>query len=554
MRFESRMGRSAGLAGVFGGIVFSLLMSSGVSRSANAVVQEEKSPAPQDFQLLGSLTCQTGCHDQATPKMPSPTEGYKFIRLWENVVWDAHDLHSRAFKNIVPAKNTLAKSMEINLKKGKGEAYKVTEDVKCLACHASHTKLFEVDKPANWTLKSFETADGVGCEMCHGLGSAYRPRHDAPKRVADPAPGEPTAIVEWREWDPVKKTKWGFTDLRSPVAATATCASCHIGSQKDGRFVTHEMYAAGHPPLPPLDLMAYSREQPRHWGLPSQMPYLVNLAEKDAKKAFDTFHYRSEKVESSVVRRFVESTIAALRSTAALTSQLADEAKPKNDGLDFAAFDCYSCHHDLKYPSDRQARGYDGPPGRPQFRVAPFALARTVVGDEELGKQLDAARRELAFSFGNRSYGDPEAIGKAVAKVSAWCDTAMAKVNEKDYLYDAKRVAALLDRIKTAAAAEAPRPVGDPELAQLYLWAVTTLALDKKEEGKLPDDVIELRKKLDKTVVSRLRPGLPFDFEVKADAKINDSQKPVSERIGNRMSIFNAFEGKVFRDAFSRPK
>lgn len=548
--FDGRLGRGAGLAGAFGGIVFALLLSSGTSRSANVVTQEEKAPAPQDIQLLGSLTCQTGCHDQATPKMPSPTEGYKFIRLWENVVWDAHDLHSRAFKNIVPAKNALAKTMETNLKMGKGEGYKVTEDVKCLACHASHTKLPEVDKPANWTVKSFETADGVGCEMCHGLGSAYRPRHDAPKRVADPAAGEPTAVVEWREWDPKKKTKWGLTDLRDPATATATCASCHVGSQKDGRFVTHEMYAAGHPPLPPLDLMAYSREQPRHWGLPSQMPYLVNLAKKDAKKAFDTFHYRSEEVESSVTRRFVESTISALRSTAALTQQLADEAKPKNDGLDFAAFDCYSCHHDLKYPSDRQARGYDGPPGRPQFRVAPFALARTVVVDEELGKQLDAARRELAFSFGNRSYGDPDAIAKAVAKVNAWCDDAMKKV--QGGMYDATRRQELLDRIIRDAAADSPRPVADPELAQLYLWAVTTISLDIEKDGKLPASVEQLRAKLGASVVTRLRPGLPFDFEVKADAKLDNSQKPVSERISNRMSIFNAFKGDVFREAFKK--
>jgi len=548
--FDGRLGRGAGLAGAFGGIVFALLASAGASRSAHLVQQDEKYPRVNDLELLGSLSCQTGCHDQATPKMPSPTEGYKFIRLWENVVWDSHDLHSRAFKNIEPAKNTLAKSMEVNLKKGKGDAYKVTEDVKCLACHASVVKPVAAMKPAEWTPKSFVTADGVGCEMCHGHGSAYRPRHDAAKRVADPAPGEPTAVVEWRTLPPAEKTKWGLTDLRSPATATETCASCHIGSQKDGRFVTHEMYAAGHPPLPPLDLMAYSREQPRHWGLPSQMSFIVNLAEKDAKKAFDTFHYRSEKIESSVARRFVESSIAALRSTAALTLQLADEAKPKNDGLDFAAFDCYSCHHDLKYPSDRQARGYDGPPGRPQFRVAPFALARTVVGDEELGKQLDTARRDLAFSFGNRSYGDPEAIGRAVAKVNAWCDAAMTKVRGEKY--DTKVAEALLERIKSAAAAETPRPVADPELAQLYLWAITTLSLDKEKDGKLPADVVHLREKLDKTVVTRLRPGLPFDFEVKADAKLDNSQKPVSERIGARMTIFNAFDGKAFRDAFGK--
>jgi hypothetical protein len=33
------------------------------------------------------------------------------------------------------------------------------------------------------------------------------------------------------------------------------CTSCHVGREADGRFVTHEMYAAGHPPLPPLEIL-----------------------------------------------------------------------------------------------------------------------------------------------------------------------------------------------------------------------------------------------------------------------------------------------------------
>jgi hypothetical protein len=310
------------------------------------------------------------------------------------------------------------------------------------------------------------------------------------------------------------------------------------------------MYAAGHPPLPPLDLMAYSREQPRHWGLASQMPYLVSLAKKDQKKAFDTFHFRGEDVESFVVRRFVESTIGTLRTTASLTKQLAEDAKTKNDGPDFAAFDCYSCHHDLKYPSDRQARGYDGPPGRPQFRVASFALARIVVDDEELGKQLDEARRQLAFSFGNRTYGDPDAIVKSVANLDKWCDAAMKKVEAVRYTPEESKK--LLARITAAAATETPRPVADPELAQLLLWAATTLSLDREKDAKIPANIVQLREVLGKSVVTRLRPKLPFDLEVKAGAKFDESLDPVANRIGDRMKIFNNFDGKLFRDAFKK--
>jgi hypothetical protein len=556
--FDGRLGRGAGLAGAFGGIAFALLLTAGGTRQANAVQKDEPK-----FTWIGAGACQ-GCHNQDKP-LENPTYkktlSYDFIRLQENNVWDAHDMHKQAFVNLLTSANVkdypglkanaLAQRMEGILGQGK-KGYTVITDARCLACHASSKQPIAKSLLQMPIDQVFDTSEGVGCEMCHGHGSKYRNEHanDVPVK-GKPAPGEATREVPWRAKHPLTKSnEFGLTDLRDPATATATCASCHVGSQKDGRFVTHEMYAAGHPPLPPLDLMAYSREQPRHWGLPSQMPFITNLAEKDAKKAWDTFHYRSEKVESSVTRRFVESSIAALRSTAALTLQLADEAKPNNDGLDFAAFDCYSCHHDLKYPSDRQARGYDGPPGRPQFRVAPFALARTVVGDEELGKRLDAARRELAFSFGNRSYGDPAAIAKAVASVNAWCDDAMKKVQDERYTAEKRKM--LLDRIIRDAAQESPRPVADPELAQLYLWAVTTISLDIEKDGKLPAEVEQLRKTLGASVVTRLRPGLPFDFEVKADAKLDNSQEPVSERISERMSIFNAFKGDVFRGAFKK--
>jgi hypothetical protein len=105
------------------------------------------------------------------------------------------------------------------------------------------------------------------------------------------------------------------------------------------------MYAAGHPPLPPLDLLAYAREQPRHWGFADDMPFIAKMAadKSTADKAFALYHYRAG--ESFVARRFAESAVAALGSTATLGAQLADDAKKRQDGLDFAAFDCYSCHH-----------------------------------------------------------------------------------------------------------------------------------------------------------------------------------------------------------------
>src|SRR5207248_509811 len=152
------------------------------------------------------------------------------------------------------------------------------------------------------------------------------------------------------------------------------------------------------------------------------MPYLIKLAksEKGKDAAWEVFHYRDG--ESLVARRFAESSVATLSATLGLAGQLgahaqkvtqpaADgkgpkDAKATGDGLDFAAFDCYACHHDLKSPSDRQERGYEGIPGRPYFRQAPFVLARLVVehaaemeggaGLKDQAKALDDLQKELA--------------------------------------------------------------------------------------------------------------------------------------------------------------
>ena len=62
-----------------------------------------------------------------------------------------------------------------------------------------------------------------------------------------------------------KQKDWGMTDLWNPVNRTQVCSSCHIGDADPDkhRFVTHAMYAAGHPPLPAFETAAFSDSMPR---------------------------------------------------------------------------------------------------------------------------------------------------------------------------------------------------------------------------------------------------------------------------------------------------
>ncbi|HEX4607012.1 MAG TPA: hypothetical protein VH092_02285 [Urbifossiella sp.] len=588
-----RVGRAIGLAAAAAGLAIGLAAGGLGARAAQKEQPGDRKTVPpmpvDDIILVGAAECKN-CHEEENPErkqLYKETLGYQFVRLWENKVWEAHDLHSEAYKNLLTERskgkskapaNKTATVMEDNLRRAYGkDDYTVATDTRCLACHSSTKAPVTPTTVAGWTVKSFATAEGVSCEMCHGHGGAYLNRHkDSVAVDGDPPEGEATKYVPWREADPARKTAWGLVNLRDPAVATARCASCHVGNLAEGRFVTHEMFAAGHPPLPPLDLIAYAREQPRHWGLPPEMPYLTGLAKTAPEKAWKQFHYRGG--ESYTTRRFAESAVAALKANLDLTAQLAADAEKTGNGLDFSAFDCYACHHDLKYPSDRQARGYFGPPGRPLFRPAPFALARVVAdnaaglaGGEALagrGAALFEVEKELARAFGSKTFGDPALIQKAVARGTGLTADTLAALQK--LTYDPAARDKLLAAVAAAAgqgadpkAAAAGRlPVADPEVAQLYAWAYETLALDqagpppspKSGPEPLPKAVADLHAKLDGFVVTRLRPGVKFTYEVRpTSGHPSPSLESVDRRLQQRMAVFNSFKAEPFRQAFTGP-
>ncbi|VTR92297.1 Uncharacterized protein OS=Singulisphaera acidiphila (strain ATCC BAA-1392 / DSM 18658 / VKM B-2454 / MOB10) GN=Sinac_4970 PE=4 SV=1: Cytochrome_C554 [Gemmata massiliana] len=583
--YAGRAARAVGLAGAFAGLVIGLVASSASVRPVGAAVAAQKDkdvtkpPAGSKLELVGAARCKN-CHEREDPKNVDEykdTRGFDFIRLQENKVWAVHDLHRTAYTNLTTNRtteetgaqpNATAQRMEDKLRKYKTHPkyadpkYTVASDAACLMCHASANEPPNKESLKTWTKDEFRPGDGVGCEMCHGHGSLYRDKHQDSR--LNKAPGGPKSVVPWREWSPDVKKEWGLVNLRSHVEATNRCASCHIGNTDEGRFVTHDMYASGHPPLPPLDLLAYTREQPRHWGLPSEMPYLTALAEKNPEKAFATFHTRAG--ESHVARRFAESSLATLGATANLGAQLADDAKAKADGLDFAAFDCYSCHHNLKYPSERQDRGYVGRPGRPLYRPAAFALARLVL-DHAAGMkgadlktavaELDAAELELADAFTAKTYGDPDKVKTATTNIAKWSEGVRKKLEAVRYTpEETKRLFELV----RASATDEKKPVGDPEVAQLYTWAIETLFIelqpkektDKKEE---PKALTEMRTKLDGTIVTRLRPNAAFYYEQGVTGGIpGPSVESVDSRLKARMDTFNSFRREPFRKALGEIK
>src|SRR5207248_1119020 len=135
-------------------------------------------------------------------------------------------------------------------------------------------------------------------------------------------------------------------DLRDPYTRATICASCHIGDKSQGKFVTHEMYAAGHPPLPPFELVTFCRDQPRHYFTHRENKSLAAAAEKDDEATRNNFHYSLHASASKTngicpdARDFAVGTVAAFEATMKLLAEDAAATEKNGSLLDFAHFDC----------------------------------------------------------------------------------------------------------------------------------------------------------------------------------------------------------------------
>jgi hypothetical protein len=527
-----RLGRGAGLAGVFGGMLLALFVAA--DRPHRASAQEPKQPAkkampPADFNA-GIGEC-VFCHYGSDKDKAVGFAKYKsteFVRLNESSTWEGKDPHSKAFAVL---SEPLGKQMLQNLK-----IKDIAEAPQCLTCHA-----VDMTPTAKLAGKTFAVDDGVSCNGCHGLKETWQSKHyKAPMGN----------VIPWRTAAPAEKLEAGMNDLRNPVVKAKLCASCHVGSPSQGKVVTHDMYAAGHPPLPPFELVTYIEGEPRHWGYPTELPYFKTVP---ADKQWDLYRFHPADQESYLARHLAAGAVAASLAEAELLEADAE----KGEGIDFARFDCYACHPDLTYPSDRQKRGYpDGAPGRPTLRVSTGALAG-VVADHAAGiadkppksdgvnalkgkatgfHDCWAALRRAAV---DRPYGDPKKVAEAAKAHIAWCNGFLQVQHDaRDPLYTpgaARQLATML-----AAAAATPRNVADPEAAFDFVWAYTALA--REEKLPLAADKLE---KLGQVVPLTVR-AEPFS----QPGNGKDKAGPVTARFADRMRRLNAYSADNFLAPF----
>jgi hypothetical protein len=366
---------------------------------------------PLSLLLAWRLTMVRAAQDVAAAKGPTPLyygvkqciDCHKKGTEWDDAVceckevqkWEKDDKHKEA-TNQLTSPRALAMAQAL----GKD----VTKEKSCLACHGIHI----ADKALEERSKKiglFDARDGVSCVACHGAFEEWVDAHGS--RLKSP---------EWRrKTREQKENEAGMRDLWNPAKRTQLCVACHVGDAGKEKLVTHEMFAAGHPPLPSIEMATFSDEMPRHWQyLKEKKPAVQKRLGIDPERAgFE----RTELVLISGI-----ATFQAQMQTLAAEAKRADAKSI----LDLAQFDCYACHHELRKPSIRQPLGT---PGRPSFPRWPLALLRlSLFATGHPVKELDEQLRELRAAFDAQPYGDPKRIAKAADALDAWAKKLLEEV------------------------------------------------------------------------------------------------------------------------------
>lgn len=485
-------------------------------------------------------------------------KSHEFVLLTEGGTWLTEDPHSAATKVL---ERPLGKQMSAILK------YDVTKAPQCLTCHAtdkypgmaipkdvSIKDRFDVEHDKDGKLKQ---AEGVTCNACHGVRTDWQGAHYAGAG----------GVIAWRTMKPEDKEEKGMRNMRDPVVKAKMCATCHVGDPDTFRVVTHDMYAAGHPPLPPFELASFMNCEPMHWGAPSagKLNFFTeaafakyvgeDVAKKDPNWMWNLFRTHPEAKEVAAARHLAAGAIASLHAEMRLIAadaQAVLDAKDKDDGpgtLDYARFDCYACHHDLVSPSPRQQRGYKWAPGRAPLKAwtaaLPGIVAQHAGGLEPFkgvaagfGDKWNAAQAAATV----RPFGRPKDLAPAAREMAAWCEAFMKKDQaEANPIYTKAEAAKLLAAIGKGAVTDWS---ADTEAAMHLTWAF--VALRSGAYGKADPKELEALAAVIPIQVRQPR----LDGDKPTFSNKDGDPMTVGDTLKERLDLFNAFSKDKFGKAF----
>jgi hypothetical protein len=371
--------------------------------------------AAPHFEYYGSTNCQR-CHYNPIQQDFDDGRVY-FLGMNESQIWSQHDRHSQAYKLL-----QCERGQAIARRLG----WDVLHDRRCLSCHADW-QANRQPAPDDDVL-----SEGVACEACHGPSSGYINEHSLNKWRAVPLPE--------------RAEKFGMTLVRDPTERAKVCLACHIGNVQQGKIITHEMYAAGHPPLPSFELRYFGQSM-KHWSdIRDQLARLNREMPSHADNTRHDLEFLQQQLGESkdtipALKTVLVGAVLTLRQSVQL---LADEASGKIARSDqvsadnqnstwpeFALYDCAMCHHDLRYPAWRQNHATGGSPGRPQIPRWPQALVGVAIEQAAGADQAAAGKMKHEFTallaeldapFLKQPFGDRAAIAEPATKLVAFLD------------------------------------------------------------------------------------------------------------------------------------
>jgi hypothetical protein len=441
-------------------LAIGFVVAGGDTMPSTVLEQKEPITTPTRF-FFGKSACTGKCHDLIEPLVDKDLPA--ICRCTEFTEWDSNDKHKLAHK-------------VLNDQRGQRMAellgFDVAKDKRCVSCHGVWIEPNEMDKYVDTKYKDFNVRmeEGVTCGACHGHYKEWVKEH-AVRFEEDRKKWRALARM-------IKQTHYGMKDLWNPINRTRLCASCHIGNAADGKIVTHEMYAAGHPPLPAFEIVTFSNQMPRHWQY---------LKEKDeAVLKLLKFNHRDAELEETHLL-----AIGGLVAFEANLKLLEAQAATK-DWPELAHFDCYACHHELKSKSWRQERGFAGKPGRPPLREWPTALVELGLWhaagtDTEAAKLLAKFQDQLAALqavFDAQPFGQGDKVIPQVKALREWMDLQVKEIQKRiqDSGYraeaSAKLLGHLLDMQRPHFQGQGKQPVPDFDSARQLAWAYQVLYLE----------------------------------------------------------------------------
>ncbi len=451
---------------------------------ATRMPAQDAASKPPARTFVGATQC-VKCHLNGLPKETDTTlvaAGFgeladdSWVLLDELKTWAAADKHSQAYTAL---KNERSKRMGQLL-----GVESIHRDKRCLACHTGFPLASMGDDPhliSADLVNDLKVAQGVSCEGCHAPAGEAKAGGDMKGWYVPHAQKDAWRFLSAED----KLDKFGFVNIRSPMTRTRLCLSCHLGNAAEGKIVTHEMYAAGHPPLPGFELETFANQMPKHWREFHKKADGVRdeFLKRNADDIYGRESYKLDNLHET--RAALVAALVAFSENLKLVSSLAEQLQMpviKPDWPELAQFECFACHHDLKDKSWRQRRTVRGTPGRPMLRAWPTVLAKLAL--KTLGqdpKQLDRRMLPVEKLLSEQPFGRPDHWYDAVNPVTDWLDQQAVELERKPLPRDTG-LSLLRDFV-----AVADSEFWDYDSARQLVWAIQVLrrelATDRSPEA-----------------------------------------------------------------------